>query len=310
MSNALIIGCGNVGALYDFDNTHIKSHAKVLYHLKSATVTVYDPDINLAAKVAQKYSFTLAENEEAIDLALFQWVVIASPTVTHFHWLKKCFHAKVPLVICEKPVSKNMQELIEIEKLYNSGSTSVVVNYFRRYQPVFIELKKIINSYNSLPENVLVKYQRGFLNNFSHAADLLAFLFNNVDYRSVNIVSKVYDEFKDDPTISFTALLGSTAINVVGLTHVKYSYFEIELFFPDKKIDLLNNGNQIIHYTAEPYEKFYKPLKEVSRSGNDNLLDNYMVHVYEQVHDVYNKRVADGFLSALNMNKALLTIIN
>src|SRR3954466_10916829 len=119
MINALIIGCGNVGALYDFDTSHIKSHAKVLDHIKNATVTVYDPDSNLAAKVAQKYNFNLAESEEVIDLGVFQWVVIASPTNTHFYWLIRCFQAKVPLVICEKPVSKDIKELIETEQLYN-----------------------------------------------------------------------------------------------------------------------------------------------------------------------------------------------
>jgi predicted dehydrogenase len=310
MINALIVGCGNVGALYDFDTHHIKSHAKILHQLKDIAVTVYDPDSSLAAKVAQKYNFSSAENEEVIDLTSFQWVVIASPTFTHFSWLKRCFQAKVPLVICEKPVSKDSKELIETERLYNNGSTKIVVNYFRRYQPVFIELKNIIDNYNALPENILIKYQRGFLNNFSHAADLLAFLFNNLDYRSVNIVNKAYDEFDDDPTISFTAQLGSTTLNVVGLTHVKYSCFEMEFFFTDKKIALLNNGNQVIHYSAEPYEKFYKPLKEATKTDNDNLLDNYMVHVYQHVQDVYNNKTVDGFIPILNMNKALLNILN
>ena len=42
MFKALLIGCGNIGALYDFDNTQILTHAKGYALHPAFELTVFD----------------------------------------------------------------------------------------------------------------------------------------------------------------------------------------------------------------------------------------------------------------------------
>jgi predicted dehydrogenase len=305
--NVLLIGCGNIGALYDWDIEAVKTHCKALSKLPNVIVSVYDNNIDLATKVAKKYNFLCVENENQIVLQNYKWVVIASPTNSHLPWLCKCFDAEVPLVICEKPIAKNEAELSKLESLYTKSKTKVIVNFIRRFQPAYAQLKKDIN--NKIPSNVIIKYQRGLVNNFSHAADLLNYFFGGGVFENIHVTQKVFDEFEDDPTVSFTALFNKIPINVIGLAKVKYSYFEIELFFEDEKISIINNGNDIVYQKALHFNTFYEPLPTVTEYKEKKLLNNYMQFVYDSVIQMYKNIVPDNYVEALKMNQQLLQII-
>ncbi len=83
--NVLLIGCGNIGALYDWDTNAVKTHCNALSKLPNTFVSVYDNDFSLSQKVALKYKFSCIENEKDIILNKYQWVVIASSTNSHFY---------------------------------------------------------------------------------------------------------------------------------------------------------------------------------------------------------------------------------
>lgn len=305
--NVLIIGCGNIGALYDLETDEIKTHCKALSKMQMRTITVYDENTTLAKNISEKYSFNFIQHKKEIELKNYQLITIASPTNTHYLWLKECFSAKVPLVICEKPISKKKAELLELEKLYNNGSTKVIINYIRRFQPEYYELKENILSNNSIPLSIIIKYHRGLVNNFSHAADLLCYIFGEYSFDKTDITQKVFDEFDDDPTISFTATYNEIPVSVVGLINTGYSYFEIEMFFRDKKILIHDAGNKITYYTATVNEISYQPL--VMQLTKADILSNYMTYVYEYAQKVYENRQPDNFTASLNMNQQLLQII-
>lgn len=305
--NVLVIGCGNIGALYDWDNDTVKTHCKALSKLPNALVSVYDYNNSLSQKVAAKYNFICIEQEEKIVLSNYEWVVIASPTNSHLQWLIKCFKAEVPLVICEKPIAKNFDELNILDKYYTKSKTKVIVNYIRRFQPEYASLKKEIE--NNIPIHVIVKYQRGLVNNFSHAADLLNYLFGDFLFGNIIVTQKIFDEFEDDPTLSFSAFFNKIPINIIGLANVKYSYFEMELFFEDEKISIINSGNDIVYQKAKSFNTFYQPLPSVVEYKESKFLDNYMKHVYNSVIRIYNCEVPDNFTEALRMNQQLLQLI-
>lgn len=306
---ALLIGCGNIGALYDLNTNEIKTHAKALSFIPSIVVSLFDENVSQAKKIASLYHYKLVEDKATIKLADFELVIIASPTKTHFEWLCKCFESNVKLVICEKPLSTNKKELEELEIKYKNSNTKVVVNYIRRFQEAYIELKQIIEKESKAPLQILVKYQRGITNNFSHAADLIQFFYGQCEFSNLNITDKIFDEFENDPTCSFTGKYGKIPISVIGLANVKYSYFEIEIFYKNKKIAITNSGDNIRVISAKEAQNFYLQLTETEFEKTD-ILRNYMKNVYEIVEDVFSGKLEDNFIESIMMGNEISKIIN
>ena len=173
---ALLIGCGNIGAQYDLhDAAKVWTHAKALSLQSNIEWAVTDSDAEKAQEVAKVYQVPFIEKLDGVNLGEFDLVSLTTPTTTHASILLQAFQNKVPVVICEKPVIASKEEKDELENAYRLSGTKVLVNYMRRFHPVYQELKEWIAAQPTKTslQNIIVKYKRGFLNNASHAIDLL-----------------------------------------------------------------------------------------------------------------------------------------
>ena len=145
MIKALIIGCGNIGGLYDLENENIQTHAKAISKNNwIEKVDVFDLDVELQKKISHKYGFNGLDLNEKINFKNYNIVCINTPTDTHFQYLKLCLESNVRLIVCEKPISNSIVELDEIMSLYNSSESKVIVNYFRRFLTSYLHLKNKI----------------------------------------------------------------------------------------------------------------------------------------------------------------------
>jgi predicted dehydrogenase len=306
---ALVIGCGNIGAGYDFDNEQVLTHAKALSLNKNFTFEVFDVDKSLAQKVSERYSCGITENITEDVLKDFNLVCICSPTKTHFEYLTKCFNANVEVIICEKPVSPDENDLPVLIDKYNNGNSKVLVNYTRRFQPAYKKLKNIIKNILAGEKltNVSVRYQRGFLNNCSHAADLIQYLTDNkIDLTNIHKSNLVYDHFENDPTMTLTASWGETNVNILGLSNVLYPYFDIDFYFESSKIEIKELGRTIEILKSE---NRFTPLvsKDIFR---DAMKDN-MINVLTEAEELLNgSSQNDNFIEAVQLNQKMLNYLN
>ena len=309
MYKALVIGCGNIGAGYDFDNEQVLTHAKALSLNKKFSLTVYDTDRVLAKKVKEKYSCETIEEIDVDSLLNFDCVSICSPTGTHYKYLSEAIDAKIKVIICEKPVSSKTDELPELVQMYKAGVSKIMVNYTRRFQPAYAELKKIVENLMKQEKltNISIKYQRGFINNCSHAADLFEFLtdkkFELTNVRKSNLVT---DHFENDPTLSLTANLWKTNINVLGLSNVMFPYFDIDFYFESTKIEIKELGRTIEVLKAD--ERFsILSSKQIFK----NCMKDNMVHVISKAEELLNgKNAQDNFISSVELNQRMLNYLN
>jgi predicted dehydrogenase len=309
MYKALVIGCGNIGAGYDFDNEQVLTHAKALSLNKNFTLTVYDTDKELAFKVRKKYSCEAVEDIDVDSLSKFDCVSICSPTGTHFKYLSAAIDAKVKVIVCEKPVSSNAEELPKLIKMYKSGSSKIMVNYTRRFQPAYSELKYIIADLLKKEKltNISIRYQRGFINNCSHAADLIEFLIGkNFDLTDIKKSNPVTDHFENDPTLSMMATLADTNVNVLGLSNVLFPYFDINFFFNSTKIEIKELGRTIeILKADEPFTVLS------SKKIFQNCMKDNMIHVISKAEELLNdKNVPDNFIGSVELNQRMLNYLN
>ncbi len=238
----------------------------------------------------------------------FDSVSICTPTDTHFVFLKKSLIANVKAIICEKPISYSIHELNQLSDLQKVSSSTVIVNYLRRFQPSYIDLKLKISEQQSFTElkSILIKYQKGFINNCSHAIDLIQFLFNkeiNLDVLNKSIID--YKFSKNDPTISLNAFWNKIPINIVGISEISYPVFEIELFFNDFRISILESGQKIIFYPQQ-VKSITLPLKD-----RLNCIDNYMIPVIEKAEKVIKDgNVCSNLSESILLNKKMLEILS
>ena len=291
---ALLIGCGDIGANYDFHSEDILTHAKALSKLKwIKNIDVFDINILQAKKISQKYNYRILNSFKAINFENYDIVCISTPTSTHYDYLTFCLNSKVPIIICEKPISNSIFEIDKILNLYKSNKSRIIVNYFRRFSTNYLKvLTKIENIEESL-KKVIIKYNKGFLNNCGHAFDIVEFLTKtDVNPRNVKVLKYEYDFFKDDPTISANFISNNTKFIVKG-KGLKNKIFEINFIYDSFNIVLKNSGNDM---------KFYK--NDYLNFEFNGLLKDYMKDVYMTIEKLYlNKDLNDNFERSIELNR-------
>lgn len=311
--NALILGCGNIGASYDLNDEHrVWSHAKAFSKTRAIRFSVADTDAGKAESIARAYKVPVFEAGDDSDFRQFDIVVIATPTPTHAKWIRRLVEQKIPLIICEKPVASTQQELNALSNMYKKGQTKILVNYIRRFQPAYGQLKRYIGKLSARSDckGINIKYQRGFVNNGSHAFDLLEFLFDKPFLmKGFHIEKAAFDAFGYDPTISGTCSFNKYPVTILGLENISYPVFEIEIFFSSQKIVICHSGDEIRVYTKKENSTATMEVQELRQTA---ILDRYMLPVVAHaLKMVVNKKdIPDNFLQAVRLNKELLKIVS
>ena len=310
----LIIGCGNIGALYDFENESILTHAKAFYYKKNTDLFFYDIDLELAKRISEKYAASYLPNLEEVNFIDFDCICICTPTGTHFQLLKRALKSNTRLVICEKPVSNSEIELLELKELYQKTKSKVIVNYIRRFQPSFSWLKKFIEELliQEKLTNLSIRYQRGFINNCTHAFDLIAYLTSTpLELTGLQKQNLVFDHFEMDPTLSLIANWDGVNVSVLGLSNVLFSHFEIDLYFKTCKIAIKQSGDQIDIFQTEVKGRILNPLTFSEPLSKKNCLNNYMLPVIDHaVNMLEDESINDNFLESVNLNLSMLKYLN
>lgn len=296
----LLLGCGNIGSQYDFENEFILTHSKAIFFSNWIdSVDIFDKKIKLSKKVSSKYNFNLIKNINDIQFNNYDIVVIATPTETHFSLLNQCIQSGVKYVICEKPISYSIQELNKIEHLIQKKNSKIFINYYRRFQKSYEQLKKDLNPYLFEISSIKVTYYKGILNYASHAIDTLNFFFGSVskiELKKIN--NKFYDYFENDPTVNAYVTFNDIDLHLNGqISNVPL--FEIEIKSGDHTILIYDLGNKAKIKRGDVIIKHY-----------DNLLKDNMKDVYNYIENsIYKKINNDNFRESLILNKQLINLL-
>lgn len=134
-----IIGTGLMGA------DHVRTLSTVV---PGACVSrIHDPDADLAAGIGREAGCEVATSALAlIESDDVDAVVVASPERFHTEAVLACIAVDKP-VLCEKPMAANAEDAwpIVAEEVAR-GRRFVQVGFMRRYDPRFVELKKLVDS--------------------------------------------------------------------------------------------------------------------------------------------------------------------
>ena len=306
-SRVLVIGCGNIGAGYDFDNDQVLTHAKAFAERDDVLLTVADVDEAKARRIAQRYDAGWS-SEVSDDFLRNQDIVsICVATPLHFSFLSRAVASQVPVILCEKPIVNSLTEIAMLER-FALGRTRIIVNYMRRFQPGYADVRRAIaTALASDPlRAITIRYGRGFLNNAGHALDLLEYLLGT-RFEAANIrwVQSTNEGLEDDPTRSGTWMWGDTPVYALGLAGTKYFMLEIDVHTRSRSIEIRDSGDRVDILTHEG-----DTLRRSPDASWTSLLTHYMRPVASAALACLAHGTETNFQQALALNKTMLRMVN
>lgn len=116
-----------------------------------------------AKNVAEKFGFNKASSDasDVFTNSEINTVFIATPHNSHAKYVIEGIKAKKHIFV-EKPLAMNYDELEEVKKVYNEGSSKLMVGFNRRFSPIAQELKKRLTSAKE-PMVINMRINAGFI---------------------------------------------------------------------------------------------------------------------------------------------------
>lgn len=183
--NVLIIGSGGQGALADAKgsgNEHKTiSFAKAIIEHKNLELYGFiDNDFSKATKAQEIWNASYASDElSKFDLSQVDIAIVATSDDKHYEILKQIAEYPPKLVICEKPLCKDLEQAREIVELYRQREIPLLTNYTRRFIPRLQELKRRYkNGEFGKIVSANIVFNRGWLHSATHAIDFCGWLFD------------------------------------------------------------------------------------------------------------------------------------
>lgn len=247
---ALVIGCGKIGGGYNVspDDEMVLTHALAYArHPKFHLAACVDPDAAARQEFMKKWNVAhgFASFEEAASSGIkFDVASIASPTSTHIGYLDKLLNSEVRAVFAEKPLGGDPTAAAKAVESYERAGKPLLVNYSRRFDSSMVSLRKEIEGGKwGAIDSVHVVYNRGVMNNGSHAVDLIGFLTGGKSMQLSSVGSDAVNQIVGDPTVSAVLKLSSGAsFNLTGSEIQDRTVFEIELVCEKGIISIEESG--------------------------------------------------------------------
>jgi hypothetical protein len=271
---ALIIGAGNMGALYDTPETEeILSHAHAFYVLKEiedfAFCDLNEENLKEATIRWGKVCYT--DIKDALSSYKPNLVSVCVSTNYHLSVIKEVVqYESVETIILEKPSGKNLTEALEIQKLISEYNKKIIINFSRNYSEGIENLKVDIslNKFGAL-QHINGIYTKGLVNNCSHLLSILCLFWPNIEFLGKD--KSIIDFKPEDPTVSFRLKIGPALCSIAGLSETSFSHFEIDFFFEKARIKLSRFGFDLLISYVEEDKIFGPKYKTLGKESLNSL---------------------------------------
>lgn len=298
----LIIGLGNIGALYDIDDPSPakRTHLKALIQNNNFEITgLIDPARDKSFKIKNHYNLderlfysSLKDYDEQIDL-----VVFAAPPNNRLEDLKCVSDLGTKFCVFEKPMDTDLQSSLEIIEFCQKKSIQALVNFHRRYDPSLNDFRAQLPD-NEIPDKVVVHYSKGIKNYGSHAIDLLISYFGDASG-----VLATYSNRTDDPLID-GVIEFNNGVHAHLISHdTNYDLFDFELFYKDQKFSLLRGTTERLVQNSEEgrlykgYSHLSDPKvlsKSISIGGLQELYNDISKYFADKSHKLNGSTLSDA----------------
>jgi myo-inositol 2-dehydrogenase/D-chiro-inositol 1-dehydrogenase len=226
-----LIGVGIMGA----------DHARILSEQISGArlSTICDADETRARQVANATGVEHVTTDPFSVIAdkTIDAVLIASPDQTHAPLAKACIEARKP-VLCEKPLSQNSGECLEVIAAEVKGGIRLVqIGFMRRFDPAYVEMKAALqqgmigvalmmhNFHRNVSAPPSFTGQMAITNSAPHEFDIARFVLDT-DYETISVFRPALadPQMAGAPVFMVLKTLAGQIVNVEINNNAAYGY--------------------------------------------------------------------------------------
>ena len=285
----LIVGLGRIGMEYDLDLDpvqYVYSHARAFsqhadFHLAAAV----DPDLQKRQTFVQSYHCpAYADIETALDRHQPGLVVIATPTPRHKETLEKVLNKSRPkVVLCEKPLSYDLEDGRFMVKACAEKGISLYVNYIRRSAPGAIEVKRLLDSGTiKVPVKGVAWYSKGFLHNGSHFFNLMEYWLGPMQGATMINRGRLWGEADSEPDVHVKFENGE--VMFLAAWEEAFSHYTVELLSCSGRLRC-EQGGEVIQWQPTMPDAVLNDYRALSAQLQtiESGMSRYQWHVVDQL---------------------------
>lgn len=210
-------------------------------------------------------------------------VSVCSPDDDHYVQLISCIQRGVSMVWLEKPPVSDMAQFDSLmDKIdENTATTSILVNYQRRYSRYYNILKETYrNQVFGKCVNISINYSRGLVTNGSHMIDILFYILGDDSTYKI-----CWKNSKSDQNPFFLFEIGDgLPVHCNGLD-LPYHCIDFSMIFEKGRLSINHGGlDPILEFSDE--HEFFKGFYRLKNGENDVFFGK--------------EKIGDGFTSALD----------
>ena len=293
---ALIIGAGRIGYSNIQKSNCLSYFGLLKNHSKFKIISVVEKNKNKILFLQKKYKkINFYYNlKKSLKKKLYDLIIISSPDQTHYKILNTILDYEPKLILMEKPICQNYSEFVKIKKKLEFSSSSIIVNYSRRFNKDFQNIKKKINkNFFGHLQNVTMYCNGGIIHNGCHLIDLNFWWFGKPK-KILFLNLKKSKLFKNDYTCKLVLFYKGFLSSIVVTSVANLGNAEIDLIGSKKRLlvdcdAFLNYFNIVKHETFPGYKKFNLFSKnkinfkyDLSNALNELLKSKKMKNIQKQ----------------------------
>lgn len=277
---AAVIGAGAIGARLDEPGsvaplTHAGGYRASGFDL----VALIDPDADARAG-AGRWGCAIVGDVGEIQRGRCPDVIsVATPTEVRAALLYEVLELGPLAVVAEKPLAATAAEGEAMVKAYRTAGIPLIVNYSRRFTPVWQRLR------GCDAMSVAIRYGKGIRHNGTHAIDLCRMIFGEcTDART--LVGK-NDFWPDDPTVSaFLSFERCPEVFLQGLDERAFTLFEVDIVTPKWRLIVDSDGRRSRRFELRDGTGIPPGRRLVEIAAEDTGAASAMLNLMQNIRDV------------------------
>jgi predicted dehydrogenase len=206
-------------------------------------------------------------------------ISVATPAAVRPRLLHQVLALGPRAVVAEKPLAETAAEAEVIVKAYRAAGVPLLVNYSRRFTPIWQSLR------GCHAMSVAIRYGKGIRHNGTHAIDLCRMMFG--ECTDARPLARKNDYWPDDPTVSaFLSFERCPEVFLQGLDEAAFTLFEVDIVTPEWRLVVDSDGRRARRFEMRDAIGIPPGKRLVEITTEDTGAASAMLNLMQNLRDV------------------------